>query len=285
MKRKGFTLIELLAVIVILAVIALIATPLIMGTITKAKVNADKDSIYGMIKGVELNYFENGYQEEKEYTIQDGKIKEGSNTVAIKGSVIGTGKIKIDKEGHVGVYTEKGSYCYVKNIYANTVSATKGSCEPHNFWQEEQKFPFTEYGITIDYDKETQIYTMNGTATQPHLFLFKVTPFTFQVGETYTVGYEYLSGELKNVDATVAFETANKDGNIFPEGSRQYADPGLTTLKKFNISSFVINEFSAKNAFNARFNIWVDHGTFENYKIKISVAKGKSTQYIPSSGF
>ena len=38
-KSKGFTLIELLAVIVILAVIALIATPLIMGTITKAKRN------------------------------------------------------------------------------------------------------------------------------------------------------------------------------------------------------------------------------------------------------
>ena len=37
MKSKGFTLIELLAVIVILAVIALIATPLIMGTITKPK--------------------------------------------------------------------------------------------------------------------------------------------------------------------------------------------------------------------------------------------------------
>ena len=36
-NQKGFTLIELLAVIVILAVIALIATPLIMGTITKAK--------------------------------------------------------------------------------------------------------------------------------------------------------------------------------------------------------------------------------------------------------
>ncbi len=37
MKQKGFTLIELLAVIVILAVIALIATPLIMGVITDAK--------------------------------------------------------------------------------------------------------------------------------------------------------------------------------------------------------------------------------------------------------
>ena len=36
-KRKGFTLIELLAVIVILAVIALIATPMIMNAIGESK--------------------------------------------------------------------------------------------------------------------------------------------------------------------------------------------------------------------------------------------------------
>ena len=53
MNRKGFTLIELLAVIVILAVIALIATPLIMGTITKAKKNSAVDSAYGYMKAVE----------------------------------------------------------------------------------------------------------------------------------------------------------------------------------------------------------------------------------------
>ena len=50
MKKRGFTLIELLAVIVILAVIALIATPLIMGTITKAKKNAFIDSANGILK-------------------------------------------------------------------------------------------------------------------------------------------------------------------------------------------------------------------------------------------
>ena len=33
MKKKGFTLIELLAVIVVLAIIALIATPIVMNVI------------------------------------------------------------------------------------------------------------------------------------------------------------------------------------------------------------------------------------------------------------
>ena len=52
-NRKGFTLIELLAVIVILAVIALIATPLIMNVINDAKKGAAKDATLGYIKAVE----------------------------------------------------------------------------------------------------------------------------------------------------------------------------------------------------------------------------------------
>ena len=50
---KGFTLIELLAVIVILAVIALIATPIIMGVINDAKEGANKDAAYGVTHAVE----------------------------------------------------------------------------------------------------------------------------------------------------------------------------------------------------------------------------------------
>ena len=45
MKNKGFTLIELLAVIVILAIIALIATPIILGIINDAKEESDERSV------------------------------------------------------------------------------------------------------------------------------------------------------------------------------------------------------------------------------------------------
>ena len=56
MKNKGFTLIELLAVIVILAIIALIATPIVLGIIDDAR-NGAKDSTAQMIiDNVELAY-------------------------------------------------------------------------------------------------------------------------------------------------------------------------------------------------------------------------------------
>jgi len=45
MKNKGFTLIELLAVIVILAIIALIATPIILGIINNAKDESNERSV------------------------------------------------------------------------------------------------------------------------------------------------------------------------------------------------------------------------------------------------
>ena len=54
--KKGFTLIELLAVIVILAIVALIATPMILGVIENAKQGAAKASVTGLIDSAE-KYF------------------------------------------------------------------------------------------------------------------------------------------------------------------------------------------------------------------------------------
>lgn len=54
--KKGFTLIELLAVIVILAIIALIATPIILGIINDARDEAKKRSAELVYTGVEYAY-------------------------------------------------------------------------------------------------------------------------------------------------------------------------------------------------------------------------------------
>ena len=63
MKNKGFTLIELLAVIVILAIISLIAVPMILGVVEEAKKRAAESSALGYIDAVEkymvMTEFEN----------------------------------------------------------------------------------------------------------------------------------------------------------------------------------------------------------------------------------
>ena len=53
-RGKGFTLIELIAVLVIMAIIALIVTPLVMNIIRKARTSADKRSIDAYGRSIEL---------------------------------------------------------------------------------------------------------------------------------------------------------------------------------------------------------------------------------------
>ncbi len=57
MNKKGFTLVELLAVIVILAIIALIATPIIMNVVNNARLEAAKRSVEGYAKALESSYY------------------------------------------------------------------------------------------------------------------------------------------------------------------------------------------------------------------------------------
>ena len=53
-KKKAFTLIELIAILVIMAIIALIVTPLVMSIIRKARISADKRSIDAYGRSIEL---------------------------------------------------------------------------------------------------------------------------------------------------------------------------------------------------------------------------------------
>ena len=57
-KKIGFTLIELLAVIIVLAIIALIATPIIFNVIENAKIKSLENSCYGLIDAVRTKYAE-----------------------------------------------------------------------------------------------------------------------------------------------------------------------------------------------------------------------------------
>ena len=100
MKRKGFTLIELLAVIVVLAIIALIATPIVMNTIKNAKKGAAERSADNYVKAVE--------QKVAESRIDGTKIANGDYQIQSDGNLcplLGCGtdnkdKITIDMSGN-----------------------------------------------------------------------------------------------------------------------------------------------------------------------------------------
>ncbi len=103
MKRKGFTLIELLAVIVVLAIIALIATPIVMNTIKKSKKGAAERSADSFIKQVETTVA----------------------TERLGGNIIEDGEYKITSDGNL--CKDKSASCSDENKIKIEMSGTKPS--------------------------------------------------------------------------------------------------------------------------------------------------------------
>ena len=123
-KNKGFTLVELLAVIVILALIALIATPIILNVINDAKKQAAKDSTYGYMDAVE-KYIVSSELEDK--SIKDGtyRVEDLNNMgVSVKGSTPDNGNIEI-KNKEVKRYDIGIDGYVVSNGEVKKVSTTK----------------------------------------------------------------------------------------------------------------------------------------------------------------
>ena len=112
-NKKGFTLIELLAVIVVLAIIALIATPIVMNTIKNAKKGAAERTADNYIKQVETAVAESRIDGTKiangTYNIQpDGNLCPASGcgendkdkiTIDMSGNKPTSGTVKISNGG------------------------------------------------------------------------------------------------------------------------------------------------------------------------------------------
>ena len=126
MKKKGFTLIELLAVIVVLAVIALIATPIVLNLVKTAKIGSAEQSITGYVKAVENTIIKDMINNKE---VSDGTYKYNSIEADISGKRPTSGEY-IVKNGRV----ESGSFCvdgyYIE--YKNSTSKYNKDKECNN---------------------------------------------------------------------------------------------------------------------------------------------------------
>ena len=131
MKKKGFTLIELLAVIVVLAIIALIATPIVLNLINNAKKGAAEQSASIYIKEIE-NYMILNQLNPKQYPLklESGKsyqlTEEVYSDIAININklipVVYADKKEIETEKDMYV----GDYIYVSGTYPESGIITIG---------------------------------------------------------------------------------------------------------------------------------------------------------------
>ena len=123
-RRRGFTLVEVLAVIVILAIIALIATPLVLSIVNKAKRGAFLRSVDNVVKSAELFYLDaeiQGIKGDTRCECTDRKCtsekmdKFGENLeLEVKGEM-GDGYVIVTSEGDIELALEKNK-CVPLNI-------------------------------------------------------------------------------------------------------------------------------------------------------------------------
>ncbi len=120
--KKGFTLIELLAVVVILAIIALIATPIILGIIEDARKGSIEASANGYIDAVEYQLARN---EIKGTETSSGVYDVASLDIDLDGSKPSSGTVTIEK----GKITEANLCIDGYTVeYKNNKPSVKGTC-------------------------------------------------------------------------------------------------------------------------------------------------------------
>ncbi len=187
MKKKGFTLIELLAVIVILAIIALIATPLVLKYIEKSRKESKVDSAYSFVRNLETeiaNYSiknkgtkYNGQPNDKGY-YDLNSFKDSEIDTTVKGDNPSEIKVCLSSLGQV----EKAIFNFNDGKYYVSYDGKKSSISDKdkfdNFSCSDNK-PIIDQEVTFTYDNDEGTFVANLTDEQFDNLYAKVKNITY----------------------------------------------------------------------------------------------------------
>ena len=157
-KKIGFTLIELLAVIIVLAIIALIATPIIFNVIENAKLKSLENSCYGVIDAVRTKYAEGLLNLNK---ITNGNVNE--LTVSGEKPMAGTWTIDNTKNSDergikiVGVKFASMKNYTCSNVDENDKITSKVTCEKDGVDEQEPTISAKEATVTVNKGTDVKI--------------------------------------------------------------------------------------------------------------------------------
>jgi len=192
MKKSGFTLIELLAVIVILAIIALIATPIILNIIQDVRKESSKTSAQNYLKAVELaiitKKLNNGNTsvEDGLYIIQSdgGLCLEGISCTEEK-------KLKVGVEGK---YPSGGTVAIENEKVVKALSTDLSK---------ETVIKIYNYSLKFNENNELEIYDNDLNSNIKNNFV-SYNPITIVSNSNY----EYLNGYMYNANGLIKISSA-----------------------------------------------------------------------------
>ena len=170
-RIKGFTLIELIAVLVIMAILALIVTPLVMSIIRKAKISADKRSIDAYGRSIELAI--------AGYLLDNGKFPTSVDQLTIEYSgeevVCTTTQINTDSSVYLAGCTVGG-----RSVEGYTYGSDKTPPAP--------TYTAYEVGDEVTYNNINYYVIKDSDTTEDTVTLLKAEPLSCEEIQTYSAG-------------------------------------------------------------------------------------------------
>ena len=164
-NKKAFTLIELVSVLVILAILALIVTPLVLNIIRKARVSADKRSIDAYGRTIELAI--------ADYLLENGTFPTSIEELTIEYSgdrvVCSTTQLNSDSSVYLADCTV-GNRAVAGYIYGKEEVIT---------------YKAYEIGDEVTYNNVNYYVIANSDATESSVTLLKAEPLTTEEVNTY----------------------------------------------------------------------------------------------------
>ena len=235
-KKKGFTLIELIAVLVIMAILALIVTPLVMNIIRKARVSADKRSVDAYGRSIEL---------------------------AIAGYLLDTGKFATDISQLTIEYAGDEVVCETTQINPDS-SVYLAGCKVKgrdvtNYTYGSDKYPsYKAYNIgdEVTYN-DVDYYVIKDSGTKEStVTLLKAEPLTVDEVNLYGAGHvnRYTSGSVGTAYNTdekgyggMAYYTSETCGYL----NNVWIYDGCTTDYSSSEVKYVVDTWKNENAKSA----------------------------------
>ena len=220
--KKGFTLIELLAVIVILAIIALIATPIILGIINDAREESNERSVELYASAVR-----NG--------IAAHQLRTGNEV--LPGTYNETNKLpfEVDYEGKVECTSVTISDNGKVSLEGCTVN---GGEKTYNYGMEEDETPDVEDVPEVEEPTSTQVY-------KPQYYYFGYD-WSGTVGETEAPANpstEPPTGEIRYLGYDVTNGVVSAAYSCFVRNETEYC------LKGYDTEAFATNNTVLEDAF------------------------------------
>ncbi len=253
--KKGFTLIELLAVIVILAIISLIAIPIVLDIIEDSRSGAALRSAEGYVRAVNYKIAQAAL---KKTTVADGNYVIGENELTVEGDNFNniTGEYIISNNNVFWAGLCVGKYSIAYSNGSATLDKTGNYCnieEPYvfvepeaellsNVCEDDSKYSETKFKIKTVEDLACFSNLVNGGKNFANKEIYLLSDIDFNNDSSYKDKNTTAYGDINGDNTTEGLKAELTTGRGFkPIGNNNNKFSGTFLGYAFTISNLMIN--------------------------------------------